>query len=82
MMENYIWPLVTTLLMFVSYWIGKITSFADGFDQGHEEGIMVGSKATAKVVMEFMREKHDLKVSDPEIRNVIDNISIDFIELE
>jgi hypothetical protein len=68
--------------MFVSFWVGKITSFADGFDEGHDEGVMVGSKATARVVMEYMRDKYDLKVSDPEIRNVIDNISIYFVEKE
>jgi len=79
-MEYYAWPLVTTVLMFASYWIGKITSFADGFDEGHDEGCQNGSVATAKVVLEYMRSTYDINISDFEIKEIVDGISITEVE--
>lgn len=70
------WPVVTTLLMFASYWVAKVTGFADGYDEGRYIGIEEGSKATAKVVMEYMRDNFDVKITDPEIGHIIESIHI------
>jgi len=70
------WPLTTIALMFVTYWVSRVTSFASGFDEGQEDGIELGSRATARVVMEYMRDKYDLRVSDIDIQEVVDGISI------
>ncbi len=70
------WPILTTALMFASFWYGKIVGFVDGEDEGRDDGIELGSKATARVVMQYMREKYELTISDPEIEEVVDGISI------
>jgi len=76
------WPVVTTVLMFCSFWYGKIVGFVDGEDEGRDEGIDLASKATARVVMQYMREKYELTISDPEIEEVVDGISITHHEVE
>ncbi len=70
------WPVLTTALMFASFWYGKIVGFVHGEDEGRDDGIELGSKATARVVMQYMREKYELTISDPEIEEVVDGISI------
>ena len=73
---HWVWPVTTTFLMFTSYWYGKIVGFVDGEDEGRDDGIELGSKATARVVMQYMREKYELTISDPEIEEVVSGISI------
>lgn len=70
------WPVVTTILMFLSYSYGKVQGFVEGEDEGRDEGIDLGSKATARVVMQYMRDKYELIISDVEIEEVVDGISI------
>jgi len=76
------WPVVTTVLMFGSFWYGKIQGFVDGEDEGRDVGIDLGSKATARVVMQYMREKYELTISDVEIEEVVDGINITHHEYE
>lgn len=76
------WPVVTTVLMFCSFWYGKIQGFVDGEDEGRDVGIDLGSKATARVVMQYMREKYELTISDVEIEEVVDGINITHHEYE
>jgi hypothetical protein len=76
------WPIVTTVLMFCSFWFGKIQGFVDGEEEGRDEGIDLGSKATARVVMQYMREKYELTMSDVEIEEVVDGINITHHEYE
>lgn len=73
---HYGWPLATTALMFVSFYIGKLISFAHGYDIGRKDGILDGSKGAARVVMEMMRKDWDVNISDVEIRAVVDGIKI------
>lgn len=70
------WPVVTTVLMYASYMYGRLDGFVHGEDEGRDEGIDLGSRATARVVMQYMREKYELQISDPEIEEVVDGISI------
>lgn len=73
---HWVWPVTTTFLMFTSYWYGKIVGFVDGEDEGRDHGIHIGSRATARVIMQYMREKYEIGISDPEIEEVVDGISI------
>ena len=70
------WPVATTVLMFVTYWVSKVQGFADGYDEGRSEGIEQGAKMTAKVVMQYMRDKYEISMSDVEIQDVVDGINI------
>jgi hypothetical protein len=70
------WPVTTTILMFVTYWVGRVMSFADGFDEGRSEGIEVGSKTTARVVMKYLRDEHNAEITNQEIESIIDGIQI------
>ena len=62
--------------MYASYMYGRLDGFVHGEDEGRDEGIDLGSRATARVVMQYMREKYELQISDPEIEEVVDGISI------
>jgi hypothetical protein len=76
------WPVVTTALMFVTYWVSRVMSFADGFDEGRDEGIEVGSKTTARVVMKYLRDEHNAEITNQEIEKIIDSIKITTYDVE
>lgn len=74
------WPALTCILMFGSFWVGKVTSFADGFDEGRFEGVQQGSKVVTKVVIEFMRDEYELTISDYEIKEIVDGLTVKWEE--
>ncbi len=77
-MELFGWPLITTGLMFFSFWVGKIQGFADGNEVGFEEGINAASPAIATAILRWVRQEKDIHISDPEIKEIIDNINVEW----
>lgn len=75
---DYVWPISTVVLMFISYWVGKIHGFVHGEDEGFNEGIKQGTPVVATAILRWVRQEKDIHISDPEIKEIIDNINVEW----
>jgi hypothetical protein len=77
---DFIWPLCTTILMFLSFWIGRFFGFKDGWGVGYDEGAAATVPVVAKAVLNWVRIDKDVNLSDPEITEVCQNITLEILE--
>lgn len=70
------WPIATTLLMFLSFWMGKLVGFYQGEDEGFNVGVEQSTPVVATAVLRWVRQEKDIHISDPEIKEIIKNINV------
>jgi len=76
-MESYGWPLLTLVLMYGSYWLGKIHGFMDGEDEGFLMGVEQSRAPITRSILKWIRADRDINISDPEIEAIIKHLEVD-----
>ena len=63
-MDALLHTAIVLVTIFLSYWYGLYRGFMRGLDEGMSEGSAIALKQT----LEYMRSKHDIHITDYDIK--------------